>query len=233
MLPSTNDFVQNWVQSENSPKEGSIVIADNQTSGKGQAKNKWRVQPNQNLTFSMIYYPIFLPLDRLFALNMVASLAIHNSLKKYTPMAIIKWPNDVLIGDKKCAGILIRNTLSGKKLATSIIGIGLNVNQVAFPTLPEATSLAQATNQQYDKTVLLNEIIAAFENRLLRLKLGGYDALKKDYVQVLYQKGLPSTYTRSDGTSFVGTILDVSEEGQLLVSVHGKIVAFANKAIQF
>ncbi len=233
MLPSTNDYANNWLQSEDSPPAGSVIITDCQTNGKGQASNQWLSKPQENLTFSMIYYPVFLPLDNLFALNMVASLSVRNVLSKYTRDIYVKWPNDVLIASKKAAGVLIKNTLSGKKITTSIVGIGLNINQLDFPTLPKATSLSIATGQKHDRNTILNEVISAFENLYQRLKTGGYMELKKAYLDKLYLFNTMASFAIPNGSNFRGKIIGVKEDGRLVIKKEGRTVYYRFQEIIF
>lgn len=235
LLPSTNDFATKWCQSGILPPEGSIVLANHQTEGKGQTGNTWLVEAGKNLTFSLIYYPSLLSLDRLFALNMVASLAVLEVVKQLEiPNATVKWPNDVLIGSKKVAGILIRNSLSGKQLSSSIIGIGLNVNQVIFPTeISHATSIAKETGEQLDQEFILNHIILAFETRFLALQAGEYHVLKKEYLANLYKMGTSCSFARKGGEIFDGTILGVEDSGLLRVAINDKVEAFDFQAIKF
>ncbi len=235
LLPSTHDFASKWCQSDLLPPEGSIVIAENQTHGKGQTGNSWQSEAGRNLTFSMIYYPTFLTLDRLFALNMITSLAVWESINHLdlTNLAI-KWPNDILINHQKVAGILIRNSLSGKKLGCSIIGIGLNVHQLVFPQgIPNATSLQLATNRVVEKDDIFNRIIHHFEAYYISLKNGQYDTIKQRYLEQLYRKGQESTFFRKDGAPFQGKILDVRDTGHLLVDIEGDIEVFDFQEIQF
>lgn len=235
LLPSTNDFAHNLIQIGDFLPEGSIIHTNNQTKGKGQGKNQWVSSPNQNLTFSMIYYPKPLPLRYLFALNMISSLAVleaakHQNIKNLS----VKWPNDILYNDQKIAGILIRNTLSQKSLTASIIGIGLNVNQTIFDkNLPRATSLALATNQQLDRQLIFQHIIDAFERRYTQLLAGDYINIKTEYLKNLYRFGLTAKYYPTQGEPFQGKIIDVLESGHLVITSNGQAYQFATGEISF
>ena len=235
LLPSTNDFAMNWCQSDDLPPEGSVVITENQSNGRGQAQNKWHSEAHQNLTFSMIYYPDFLDLDHIFALNMLTSLAVLDVvLAQKIPNAFVKWPNDIIIDSQKVAGILIRNILSGKKIAASVIGIGLNVNQTIFPPeLPNPTSLQLKTHQKLNKLAILNQLIQAFETRYLALQSGNYASLKANYLDHLFLLHQKHSFVRKDGVTFRGIIVDVRDSGHLLVDVDGRIQPFDFKEIGF
>src|SRR5690606_28910585 len=107
-------------------------MAKNQTQGRGQRDNSWLSEPNSNITFSFVLYPTFLNLQKHFILNMLISLGIVDWLKSLSVKASIKWPNDIMIGDKKVTGILIENSSNSREIKQSVIGIGVNVNQKQF-----------------------------------------------------------------------------------------------------
>src|SRR5690554_4031443 len=139
---STNDVAKDKLK-EKEAAEGSIIITDQQTNGRGQRGNQWHSEPGMNLTFSLILSPKFLDPSELFGLNMAVALGIREALAQYISGVMVKWPNDIVHKEKgKLGGILIENSLKGQKIESSIVGVGLNINQVEFP-LSQATSLAQ------------------------------------------------------------------------------------------
>ncbi len=239
LLPSTNDFAYEWVMSEGTLPAGSVVLADYQTQGKGQANRVWYSAPGVNLTFSMIYKPRFLPPDQAHYLNMITSLAVYEAIEFILPPnkaeLHIKWPNDVLINGKKVAGILIRNVFSGKAIATSIIGIGVNVLQEKFP--PEAgnaTSLRLAGARHPDRNFLLNKIINQFEPLLDHLDgdMYAYASIKADYLCRLY--GIMQTGRfEAAGEVFEAKIVNVDAEGRLVLVRDGKLSAYRHGEIRF
>ena len=167
-IDSTNNYAHNWI-ANNEPIEGTVIIADHQTAGKGQFGNIWKTKANQNLTFSLIYLPTFLLATDAFYLNMSISLGIANGLKYLFPNLniAIKWPNDIYINRKKVAGILIENGISGNYLKTSIIGIGLNVLQTNFdPDLPNPTSLLIEQKKQLSLSDILEVILLKIEQEI-------------------------------------------------------------------
>jgi len=123
--------------------EGTVILADHQTQGRGQRGNVWCSEKSQNLTFSVVHYPD-LPLSDSFRISMAAALSVTDLLSSFGIESRIKWPNDIYVGNKKIAGILIENSLSGSSLIRkSVIGIGLNVMQTEFPSnIPNPTSMA-------------------------------------------------------------------------------------------
>ena len=129
---STNAYMKKLVREER-PEEGSLVIADFQTGGRGQMGNSWFSSKGDNLLFSLVIYPKTVRANEQFIISRIASLAIKNTLDQFVDDIRIKWPNDIYWNDKKIAGILIENDLQGNTIDNSVIGIGINVNQEMFP----------------------------------------------------------------------------------------------------
>ena len=160
-LESTNQYLQNLLN-EGIDIVDNIVVTDFQTSGKGQGKNVWESEDGKNLLFSIALDMSFLKAENQFLLTQMISVTIINVLKKYLPeeSLSIKWPNDIYFNDKKIAGILIKNEIRGMMMGTSIIGIGLNVNQTSFnEDLPNPISMKMITGNDYDLEDLLSVII--------------------------------------------------------------------------
>ena len=159
-LDSTNQYLQNLLN-EGADIADNIVVTDFQTSGKGQGKNVWQSEDGKNLLFSIAIDMSFLKAENQFFLTQIVSVAMINVLKKYLPeeSLFIKWPNDIYFNDKKIAGILIKNEIKGMMMGTSIIGIGLNVNQTSFDeNLPNPISMKMITGKDFDLKLILNDI---------------------------------------------------------------------------
>ena len=159
-LESTNQHLQNLLN-EGVDIVNNIVVTDFQTSGKGQGKNVWQSEDGKNLLFSIALDMSFLKAENQFLLTQMVSVTMINVLKKYLPeeSLFIKWPNDIYFKDKKIAGILIKNEIKGMMMGTSIIGIGLNINQTSFDeSLPNPISMKMITGNDYDLEAILIEI---------------------------------------------------------------------------
>ena len=159
-LESTNQYLQNLLN-EGVDIVNNIVVTDFQTSGKGQGKNVWQSEDGKNLLFSIALDMSFLKAENQFLLTQMVSVTMINVLKKYLPeeSLFIKWPNDIYFKDKKIAGILIKNEIKGMMMGTSIIGIGLNINQTSFDeSLPNPISMKMITGNDYDLEAILIEI---------------------------------------------------------------------------
>jgi BirA family biotin operon repressor/biotin-[acetyl-CoA-carboxylase] ligase len=152
--------------------EGTVIIADAQTAGKGRMGRTW-ISPEGSLAMSLILKPY---LDNLPQLVMIASLAVVRTIKKVTGLqAQIKWPNDVLIKGKKVCGILIENEVKGDKVNFAIIGIGINVNfdPLAFPKIADiATSLSHELGAEVSKAALISTLLSELEQLYLEAQAG-------------------------------------------------------------
>lgn len=196
--------------------EGTLVITDHQQAGKGQRGNRWQAEPSQNFTFSLILKPTFLEIGNQFILNQCVSLAITDFISELLTNEVkIKWPNDILIQDKKVCGILIENTLTGEQIQQSVIGIGLNVNQRQFES-PRATSLALISKRDYLLSAILDRLLEHLEARYLQLKRGEFEAIQTDYLSRLYRINEAHQY-QAASRQFEGTITGVDATGRLKI----------------
>jgi len=130
-LPSTNNELKNRLKT-NDLSEFTTILTSYQTNGRGQQSNVWESADGLNLTFSVLLKPVFLEPALQFYLSKIVALALTDVLMKYVDELSIKWPNDIYVGEKKIAGILIENSLMGSCIDTCVVGIGLNVNQLSF-----------------------------------------------------------------------------------------------------
>jgi BirA family transcriptional regulator, biotin operon repressor / biotin---[acetyl-CoA-carboxylase] ligase len=210
---STNTLAHEMSQ-HSAITDGTVIVTDHQIAGRGQRGNSWESEAGKNLTFSLILKPTFLPVHEQFYLNIFASLAIHDLLKDKTDATIrIKWPNDILINGKKVCGILIENQIQGPQVSNTVIGIGINVNQLTF-TLSSATSLAIETGLVHDTSVLLDQLLGLLERRYLQLRESKYNAMRSAYISQLYWIDEHRLFA-SSGTSFEGKITGIDASGRL------------------
>ena len=232
----TKDFLIKWFDSLDSTNDEalrhisaydnlSVIAAWEQTAGRGQRGNSWSAAPGENLTFSVVlkYGPGALeplPAASAFCLSKASSLAVCDVLEAYGVKALIKWPNDIYVRNRKICGMLIENSLSGDKLSTSVIGIGLNVNQKEFPPqLVNPVSMASVTGSDYLVKDVLDTFCKAFSGRLESIYREG-DRLDRDYIARLYRFGRVSTYVDcSSGAEFQGRITGVLGDGRLKISL--------------
>ena len=234
-ISSTNDYLKELL-TQSKLENYTVVVTDYQVSGKGQGANKWHSEKGKNLLFSLLINFENLPVYKNAYLNFAVALGIHQVLAKYLRDVKIKWPNDIMAGDKKICGILIENTIAGSNIKNSIVGVGLNVNQLNFPEeLKSATSFYSLLNKEFDKDVLLNEILDAIKTQIDFLQHDSFEELKTRYELVLYKKGIFETYMEmSTQNKFIGKIIGVSKTGLLRVILPNDTVReYANKEIIF
>jgi len=212
--------------------EGTVIVTDNQTRGRGQAGHTWVSEPAANLTFSVLLNPFFLEPSNQFFLNMAVGLAICQAISDSVPNKVwLKWPNDVIIQDKKVSGILIENQIQGQVLSQSVIGIGVNVNQTHF-AWPHATSLKVLTGKDEDKFKIFETILVRLEAYYNLLKAKRFDTLKKEYYTVLYWKDERHQF-EVKGKKIEGIITGLDEVGRLVVLAQGKTSHYNFKEIRF
>jgi len=194
--------------------EGTVVVADEQTAGKGRLKRLW-LSPRGSLALSIILYP---DMSYLPYLMMLASLAVVHSIKAITGLkAQLKWPNDVLIDDKKVCGILIESDLRGNTVAYAIIGIGINTNfrLTDFPEiLPHATSLADELGKEISRLAVIRHLLVETERLYLALPDG--DPIYREWRDKLVTIGR-RVQVKSGETLLKGIAESVARDGSLLL----------------
>ena len=215
--------------------EGDIILAQCQTAGRGQRGHTWESRKGENLTFSLLLEPLFLSPSEQFLISECVALGVCDALMHYGIEAQIKWTNDIYIGDRKLAGILIEHKLQGSALARTVAGIGLNVNQKAFSgDLPNPISMAQATGREFDREEVLQTVTTSLMARYEQLREGGAKDLQADYHQRLYRLGQEHCYALPDGSRFRGIIRGVEPTGALRIeNERGELLSFLFKEVEF
>ncbi len=213
---STNTEAATWA-AEGVP-EGAVVLAELQTAGRGRMGRSWEAHAGQNLTFSTVLRPALSP-ERLGLITVAASVAVAETVSAFTaPLeAGIKWPNDVLLEGRKCCGMLLESSFSGQKRPTVILGIGLNVNQDAFPPAlaDRATSMLLATGRHTPRAPLLAALLSRLEHVYDRL-VHDEAALRQAYEARLAGLGRPATlYLAGTPAPVPGVLAGITETGAL------------------
>ena len=192
------------------------LIADYQTQGRGRGNNQWHSQKNMNLLASTLLFSAVLP-QRQFDISCAYSLAVYQVLTEYCHIdcVSIKWPNDIYINNNKIAGILIEHHISSDRIKYSIIGIGLNVNQITFPNwIPNPTSIALCTGRTYSIDDILDRLLQNFKHTLTM----SHDTLHALYTSHLYKQHQWSSFTIcGTGQCIQACIQGVSPQGCLQV----------------
>ena len=211
-IESTNDYLKSTVFNNT-----QVAYTYNQFKGKGQRGNKWMSEPGKNLAFSIKIYPKNIDIKDQFKINVIFSLLILNTLKSLQiPDIKIKFPNDIMSGNKKICGILIELKVKGSEIDNIIIGFGLNVNQENFGELTNASSLKLISNLNYDLDVISNLFIQNltrhnYFNKLFNLNLG-FDKTLEHYNQNLYGLNSNSIFQKNK-SRFTGKIKSITSSG--------------------
>ncbi len=231
--PSTNIYLKELV-SQLPLENYTVVVAENQTQGRGQRGSIWVSEVGSNLTFSVLIKDLLLKVEDVFSLNIMVSVSIFKALEslKINSLAI-KWPNDILSGNKKIGGILIENTFKSNGDVLSIVGIGLNVNQKNFIDYPQASSLSMVTGREFDKEQLLHTVIEKIIFYSNKLQNNGADEIWNDYHRALFKREVPSMFELPSKKKFLGMIQSVTPIGELqLVKEDQSVHRFRLKEIK-
>ncbi|MEY3367248.1 MAG: hypothetical protein RI973_403 [Bacteroidota bacterium] len=233
-VTSTNAYALSLL-SQGRPAEGTVVSTFCQTAGRGQQGNHWESEPGKNIALSVLLYPDFLELRQQFFLNMAISLAVCDLVADCLPEGVrIKWPNDIYVGDRKIAGILIQNTTSNKNISATVAGIGININQTQFLTKPpNPTSLRLETGLDHNLHELIAQLCLRLEQRFLLLREGQNRLLHMQYLANLYRFDTPARFQRDNGTLFEGLITGIDESGRLRIRIGQREESFDLKTIRF
>lgn len=201
-------------------EEFTCFWALEQTAGVGQRGNAWvSGARGENLTFSVLLKPEFLPAAEQFRLTQAISLAISDWLRPLLPEGcpvLVKWPNDIYADGGKICGTLISCRLIGTTIGSAVCGIGLNINQTDFPAwVPHPTSVALLTDRQHDTAALLPSLLEAIGVRYDQLR-SGIDH-SAEYLSRLMNLGTPRRY-RHNGLEITATVTGVDTFGRLLLT---------------
>lgn len=231
-VDSTNTYCMKLA--EQGEPEGKVVAAFFQEQGRGQRGNSWDSEVGKNLTFSLLLRPLFLKVEDQFDISKAIALSIYDWLKMNSVEATIKWPNDIYVGDKKIAGVLIENSFIGPALDVSVIGVGLNLNQTKFSSsLPNPISMIQLKGVEYRPEIVLRELMVSIQMRYLQLKFGLRDKVSNDYLNSLYRYSVTSKYSDSNGI-FNAKIVGIKPTGELILETEqGQQKCYAFKEVSF
>ncbi len=218
-LPSTNARATAWAAE--GAEEGSIVLAEEQTAGRGRHGRTWTSHPGKNLTFSIILRPA-LSADRLGLVILAACVAVCEVVEDVTaPISpAVKWPNDLLLDGRKCCGMLLESSFAGCSRSTPavVLGVGMNVNQHTFPPelVSSPTSLLLETGRLIPRAPLLARLLERFEVQYDTLSEDGGRTARRAYEARLSGIGEPTTL-RFAGTDRIvhGRLHGITHDGAL------------------
>jgi len=209
---------------------GTAVVAKRQTAGRGQRGRRWEAPPGEGLLASFVLHP-HLPLARQPEFNMAVAVAVAGALQGLLPgkAVRVKWPNDVVIGGKKTAGILIENSLRGTVWSAAVVGVGINVLQTAFPPeLPNAGSLRTAAGGAGFR---VEDVFEAVHRALIRLPYAPAEPLAA-YNALLYRRGEVQAFLQ-DGQKWMGTVREVGADGALVVEASDGLRSIPHGSVEW
>ena len=232
-VDSTNNFLRRLDTLDD--RRMTLVTTEFQSAGRGSGENRWESAKGENLLFSLRVMPQNLPVRRMFAISEVTALALKDSLTltlsrgegilplapcPLPPAFRIKWPNDIYFADSKVAGMLIENDLQGALVRSSVIGIGINVNQRRFVSdAPNPRSLADIVGHDIDRCAVLKQFMERFEHYMSLIDEGKedvLDTLHEHYKNHLYRFGEEHDFIDEMGT-FCAKLVDVEPSGHLIL----------------
>lgn len=217
-VESTNDFALEMITVK-TPESGTVIATTDQTKGKGQRGNQWLVRANENLCFSIVLTKLHIDVSKIFVMNMAIAVGLRNYIaaEVKNKTVSIKWPNDILIGREKVAGVLIENSLSGSTINNFVIGIGINMNQEVFDFshfMRKPTSLKIQTSNTYSLKQELDKLLSFLNASMLHFFSGNYERIKLEYHQSLYLLNTSAMYLHR-GENIRLTIEKVDELGMI------------------
>ena len=229
-IDSTNSYVLS-LQELGVFKEGLVVTANYQSGGNGQRGKVWESNTNENLLLSVVI-EFRISVSKQFEISKIVSLSICDLLTDLGLNPEIKWPNDILVSKQKIAGILIQNKLQGNLIVHSIIGIGLNINQINFKEYsPKATSLQLLLNKKFDIDKIKIQLLYFLSDRIEKYRQGQLQ--HEEYLKSLYLKDQIAAF-EIKGRQIMGIIKEVSQSGKLLIQLEDdKIAEFENQTIKY
>ena len=234
VVDSTNSYLKKLVYDQR-PEEGSMVIAEFQSAGRGQMGNGWSSEVGKNLLLSIVIYPDGLLANEQFIISRMASLAVKNCLDQFVDDIRIKWPNDIYWKDKKIAGMLIENDVQGRYIQNSVIGIGININQQGFPEdLPNPVSLRQITGTDNDIDNIADIFVREFFLLYREFQDGKTTQIEDEYMLDLYRVN-DYYWFKDEGGSFKAKIKEVMPSGHLVLETmdEGDLRQYAFKEVSF
>ncbi len=224
-VDSTNNYARTLVQ-QGLAEDGMAIFAHQQTAGKGQRGNSWHTERDSNITLSLLLNPRSMRVNEQFQLNACVAISLHHFFYKYAgDDTKIKWPNDLYWQDRKAGGILIENIIgpvddksSASAWKWSIIGIGVNINQVEFPSsLPNPVSLKQITGKSHPPVQLAKELCKEINDSYAKILGGEYKSIYEEYNEMLYKKNQLVTL-KKDNRVFEARVIAITKDGKLLVT---------------
>lgn len=198
-------------------KEKFAVYAEYQTEGRGMIDSLWKSEAGKNILISLVSYPHFLKPQKQFYFSMIIALTLYEYLEQHSLNCLIKWPNDIIVENKKIAGILIESEITKNTINFIVAGIGLNLNQREFSgEYGNPTSISRETGKEYDKEKVIDGLIKCFKKWYKTLENEKYQYIKEIYLSKLLGYNELKVY-RNNNKIFEAEIIDVKENGHIVL----------------
>ncbi|MDE6534289.1 MAG: biotin--[acetyl-CoA-carboxylase] ligase [Muribaculaceae bacterium] len=234
---STNSWVTENLKDADAP---CMVYALRQTAGRGQRGNSWEAEPDKNLTASFMLRPENVAVASQFVISEAVALAVVDLLRKFNVEALVKWPNDVYVGDRKICGILIEHSIMGMGIRRTVAGVGININQTLFLSdAPNPVSLAGITGREYsipEVAALLADCVGKRMSLACAADDDGRRGLHEEFVGMLWRggDGLYPFFDRKRGEGISARIMNVAPDGMLTLQTEdGELREYAFKEVEF
>ncbi len=225
-IDSTNSYLLRL--GEKGFPEGTVAVADEQTSGRGRFGRKWQAEPLSSLLFSILLRPTFLNRDEVFILTFSAAVAVADAVESVAGVkSELKWPNDILFRGRKLCGILLESNFEGDKLNHVVLGVGLNVNQTLFPDeiSASAVSLSMIAGRSFDREEVLSSILFSFNDIYESLKAKDFYSIMKRWRDRSSMFGKRIKFNVA-GKEFEGTLDEVGDDGAVSILTSSGVLKF-------
>lgn len=233
-VSSTNDYARELLE-KGEITETTVIYSPSQTNGKGMGSNRWQSEDGKNATFSIVVFPD-ISTENVFTISLATSMAIYDYMETRGIKTSIKWPNDVYYNNKKLGGILVENKIIDNKVAASIIGVGININQTEFClSLPNPVSMSNITTRVYDVDEEINDLCCLIEDRILEFKDQNFSDIRLKYLFKLYKFGKIAMWNiEGIDNEIAGTIVDVKPSGKLVIqAITGQLCVLDFKQVKY
>tara|TARA_B100000508_G_C11465832_1_gene282421 strand:- start:5580 stop:6311 length:732 start_codon:yes stop_codon:yes gene_type:complete len=228
-VDSTNNYTAKVFKS-GEVQSGAVIMADIQTNGRGQREKTWHSGAYENLTFSLTADINLWKINTLIDLNRLIAISLHSFFNELGLSPKIKWPNDIMINDKKVCGILIENFFRESQ-PKSIIGIGINVNQQEFE-VPRATSLFNEIKERHSTKELLFQFIKVLNATFESMPIHDSEKIHAEYDKYLWKRNEEWTFNSND-QEFIGQIYGTTRDGNLIVNTKDEKFVFPNGSVKY
>ena len=211
-----------------------MIWTDEQYEGQGQRGKSWDTEVGKNVAMSLVYLPLDLPVERIFLVNEMVAVAVSKAIEAETGLETkIKWPNDIYVGAKKVAGLLVQNGLKGKKVDHLIIGIGINVNQEVFPDhLPNPGSLKALAKKEVDRRALMGLIVEEVHSGMERVYKGEGQVSHEQFQSRMLLLHRRARF-KIEGVEVEGRINGIDDNGRLILETDDGVRFFNSGSIEY